>query len=604
MLQTFFNAIKQRKATSVIIFLVILGGGYYGYRKITISPAETHYVLAAVQKGTLITSVSGSGQITVSNQVEVRSKVSGDIVAVLVENGQIVKNGAVLARLDAKDAHKTVRDAAANLESAKIALAKLKQPVDAYSMLQAENALVQSRDSKQNAQDTLKKAYDDGFNTVANAFIDIPAIMTGMHDILYGNNLSATQNNADYYVNAATLYNDKIGTFRDAAITQYQASKIKYDQSFADYKSVTRLSDTGTIETLISETYNTAQSAAETVKSITNFIQLYEDALAGRNLKPVSTADTQLSALNGYTSKFNSHLANLLAIKNTIADSKTAISAADRTIAEKTESLAKLKAGTEALDIQSQELIVKQRANALLDAQEKLADYTVRAPFEGIVAKVNIKKSDSVSANASIVTLITDQQTAQISLNEIDAAKIKLNEKATLTFDAVPDVNVTGEVAEIDALGTVAQGVVTYMVKIVFDTQDERVKPGMTVSAAIITHIKQDALFVPNSAIKTQDGMHYVEVFDRAFLPDELNAAMKNTGTTSPTPPRRHRVEIGISNDASTEVISGFKEGDIIIARKIAPAAEKPTTPQAPGLFGPPSTRSAGGGNALRGVGR
>ncbi|MBI5230136.1 MAG: biotin/lipoyl-binding protein, partial [Candidatus Magasanikbacteria bacterium] len=392
MVHQILNAIKQRKITSAFVILILLGGWYYGYKKITTPLAENHYVLAAVQKGALVTSVSGTGQIAVSNQVDVKSKASGDIIAVSAADGQAVKAGAVLARLDAKDAQKAVRDAQANLESAKLTLEKLQQAADPLSLIQAENSLVQANDSKQNSQDALKKAYDDGFNTVANAFIDIPAIMTGVHDILYGYNLSATQNNADYYVNAVTSYNDKIWAFRDAAIVQYGVAKIKYDQSFANYKSVTRLSDTDTLETLVSETYTTAQSAAETVKSITNFIQLYEDALVGRNLKPIATADTQLSTLNGYTGKFNSHLANLLTIKNTIANSKTAIASADRTIAERTESLAKLKAGADPLDIQSQQLSVKQRANALLDVQEKLADYNVRAPFDGVAAKVNIKK--------------------------------------------------------------------------------------------------------------------------------------------------------------------------------------------------------------------
>lgn len=604
MVHTILNAIKQRKITSAIIALVILGGGYYGYKKITTPPEQNHYVLAAVQKGALITSVSGSGQIAVSNQVDVKAKASGDIIAVSVVDGQVVKAGTVLARLDAKDAQKTVRDAQANLESAKLALDKLQQAADPLSLIQAENALVQASDSKQNSQDALKKAYDDGFNTVANAFIDIPAIMTGIHDILYGNNLSNTQNNADYYVNAVTSYNDKIGTFRDAAITQYQAAKIKYDQSFADYKLVTRLSDTDTLETLVGETYNTTQSAAETVKSITNFIQLYEDALVGRNVKPISTADTQLSALNGYTSKFNSHLANLLTIKNTIADSKTAISAADRTIAEKTESLVKLKAGTDPLDIQSQQLAIKQRANALLDAQEKLADYTVRAPFDGVAAKVNIKKGDSLSSGGSVVTLVTREQMAQISLNEVDVAKIKAGDKVTLTFDAVPDLQITGEVAEIDTLGTVSQGVVTYNVKIVFDTQDERVKPGMSASAAIITDMKQDVLFVPNSAIKMQGDTRYVEMLDGFSSANNLTSAMKSAGVTSLTPPRQQTVEVGISNDTSTEITSGLKEGDVVITRTITPAAQKTATQQAPSLFGSAGARSGGGaaGGALRGA--
>ena len=65
-----------------------------------------------------------------------------------------------------------------------------------------------------------------------------------------------------------------------------------------------------------------------------------------------------------------------------------------------------------------------------------------------------------------------------------DFLTIKVGDKATLTFDAVTDLSISGQVAEIDTVGTVSQGVVSYALKIAFDTQDTRVKPGMTVSAA------------------------------------------------------------------------------------------------------------------------
>lgn len=596
--------IKQRKITSVIIALLLLGGGYYGYRKITIPSAETHYVLAVVQKSTLITSVSGTGQIAVSNQVEVKSKVSGDIIAVPVENGQAVKAGTVLARLDAKDAQKAVRDAAANLESAKIALAKLKQPADAYSILQAENSLEQANETKRKTEDDLNKLYDDGYIAVANAFLDFPTIMTGLQDILLSSNFGNNQWNMDYYAGIARIYDEKIDTFRDDAFASYKSARVAYDANFIDYKKLSRSDDSGTIEAQVAQTHDTAKLISDAVKSANNLIQFYRDKLTERNLKPQALSDTHLVSLNGFTGKTNTHITNLLNITNGITNDNSDIINAERVIKEKTESLVKLKAGAEELDIQSQELSVKQRANALLDAQEKLADYIIRAPFEGIAAKVNIKKSDSVSANASIVTLITAQQMAQISLNEVDAAKIKIGEKSTLIFDAVPGVSITGEVAEIDTLGTVSQGVVTYAVKIVFDTQDARIKPGMTVSAAIITNAKPDALLAPISAVKTHGDISYVEVFDRAFSPDELSVAMKNSGITLPIQPRRQKVETGISNDVSTEIISGLKEGDVITARIIAPAAPKTATQQAPSLFGAPATRGAGGGSASRGAGR
>ena len=95
---------------------------------------------------------------------------------------------------------------------------------------------------------------------------------------------------------------------------------------------------------------------------------------------------------------------------------------------------------------------------------------------------------------------------------------------------------------EIDTIGTVSQGVVTYNVKIGFDTQDERVKPGMSVSTDIITDVRQDVLMVPNSAIKSSS---YVE-------------ALANGQ------PVREPVEIGLSNNTMTEIISGLNEGDKI----------------------------------------
>jgi HlyD family secretion protein len=220
----------------------------------------------------------------------------------------------------------------------------------------------------------------------------------------------------------------------------------------------------------------------------------------------------------------------------------------------------------------------------------------VPAPFSGTIASVPVQKGDNVSSGTTVATIITSQQVATISLNEVDIAKIQLGQKATLTFDAVADLKITGKVAQIDSIGTVSQGVVNYNVKISFDTTDERIKPGMSVSAAIITNIKQDVLIAPNSAVKNQNGSAYVEMFDNA-LPAPLAGVQ---GSPSATPPRQQDVTVGISNDTSTEIISGIKEGDEIVTKTILPTT---TTMTAPSIFGSATNRS--GANATRiGTGR
>lgn len=524
------------------------------------------YATAQVQKGTLITSISGSGQVSVSNQVDIKSKVSGEVVYVGVKNGQEVKAGTLLVQIDSSSAQKTVRDAEISLESAKLSLEKLKQPADALSLLQAENALLRARESKARAENDLKKAYEDGFNNVANVFLELPTIMSGLQDILYSYSFLTYQQNIDYYADTAKFFGAKATQYRTDADTKYQTARTAYDENFLNYISASRFSSTAVIESLINETYETTRAIAEAVKSTNNLIQLYIDKLTEHNLRHEALTDTHLASLAAYTSKTNSYLLSLLSIKTTIQNSKETITDSDRTIAEKTESLAELKAGPDPLDIQSQELTIKQRENALLDAKQSLADYYIRAPFDGVITKLSVKKGDSVSGGTVIATLITKQYIAEISLNEIDMAKAQTGQKATVTFDAVEGLNITGEVLEVDTLGTVSQGVVTYNVKIGFDTQDERIKPGMSASAAIITEVKQNVLLVPNSAIKTLGETYYVEMPSEEI---KLSASGASKGISLKIAPRQQPVQIGLANDTMTEIIDGLKEGDVVITQTI-----------------------------------
>ena len=593
--------IVRHKIISIIVLIILSYGGYWEYGRLTSTSGAPRYVVAAVQKGTIITSVSGTGQVSASNQIDLKPKASGDIIAINVVDGQHVGTGAVILRLDSSTAQKAVRDAEANLESAKLALQKLQQPADQLSVTQSENTLARAKESKANAQADLVKAYEDGFNTVANAFLDLPTIMTGLQDMLYTTAPpglgTGSQWNIDYYSGTAATYDElKANQYKDDVNVKYKTARGEYDQTYSAYNAASRASNTTTIETIISQTYETTKNIAEAVKSANNLIQFYQDKLTEHNQKPASMAATHLASLNTYTGQTNTHLVNLLATKTTIQNDKDAIVNSDRTITENTQSLAKLKAGADPLDIQSGQLTIKQRGNALLDARENLADYTVRAPFDGVIAKLNVKKSDPISSATVITTLITQQKIAQVSLNEVDVAKIKTGEKATLTFDAIDGLSITGQVAEIDTIGTVTQGVVTYSVKISFDTQDDRVKSGMSVSAAIITKVKQDVLTIPNSAVKTQNGASYVEMLDINVPQNQ-----QNQGVTSTTTPRRQNVEIGLSNDTSTEITSGLKESDQVITRTITGSTTTAAaTPQAPSLFG----TGGGGGNRGGGIPR
>ena len=529
----------RHKFIGSIIIIIVIVGGYFGYKVIFKTASAISYATAAVEKGTLIVSVSGSGQVSALNQVDVKSKVSGDVIYVGVKNGQEVKTGTLLAQIDSQDAQKSVRDA-------EIALQKEKLNLEKMEGITTDDGTI--RGVREKAEDDIEKAYEDGFNTVANIFLELPDIVAGIDDMLFSYDFETNRQNIAYYADAVRNYNEaKVSLYEKDTYDKYRAARVAYDNNFQDYKSASRFSKPETINVLIDQTYETVKDIAEAIKSANNLIQFYHDEITRRGLKIQSLPDTHLSSLNSYTGKTNNYLLNLLSIKNTIRSSEESI------------------VGT-GFDIADQKIQVDQAEENFLNAKEKFTDYYVRAPFGGIVTNIGVEKGDTIGSSTLISTLITKQQIAEISLNEVDAAKVKAGQKVTLTFDAIEDLSISGEVLEVDTLGTVSQGVVNYNIKIGFDTQDERVKPGMTVSTSIIINAKQNVLLVPSSAVKINNSSSYVQLMDKtANSPSTANVS----GLSAAQVPIAQNVEVGASNDTMTEILSGVNEGDVVVTQTI-----------------------------------
>ncbi|MCX6765823.1 MAG: efflux RND transporter periplasmic adaptor subunit [Candidatus Moranbacteria bacterium] len=196
----------------------------------------------------------------------------------------------------------------------------------------------------------------------------------------------------------------------------------------------------------------------------------------------------------------------------------------------------------------------------------------VTAPITGTVNAVNIKNGDDLSrvsgssSNALASIIIGDLATlkAQVQVNEVDIPGVSIGQKATLSFDALPGLTITGKVEKMDSLGTITQGVVTYNITLSFDTLDLRIKPEMSVSANIINNVKQNVLLVPSSAVKTEGSNTYVEVL------------------TNNTPVQK-TVQIGDSNNTETEIISGLSESDKVITQTINPNTAASTSSSSSG---------------------
>jgi HlyD family secretion protein len=528
-MKNFIKKIFKNKLYGLIFVVIVLGLGYFSYNKFFSSSNQTRYILAEVKKGTIDVSVSGTGFVSPLNKVDLKSKVSGvEVVSVPVSEGQEVKAGDLIVKLDTTDPEKTVRDAQISLENAKLSLEKLKMQYD--QLLRA---------------DTLNKNYEDGMNILADLYNNYSQILNNLNDILFSTNLSSiNETNIEYYCS----YDPKFSEVPDKAKRMYDDLKTLYSKTFDIYTQAKR-GEGDLREDAILKSYDLVLKTADLIKLTRDPVLSLQNNLILDNAihKNANLINFHAQSLTNYSNTMSNYLNNLLTIKNNINIYKDSISSYP-------------------IDIKNQELVVQQKENALLDARQKLDDYYIRAPFSGIITNITVSKGDMISGG-TVATLITKNKIAEISLNEIDAAPVKIGQKAILTFDALPGKTLEGKVYEISTVGEESQGVVSYTVKINFEDGSGDVKPGMSATAKIITQTKDDVLLVPNQALKISGKTNYV-LKALNVSKNDVKKSIKG-GIILNKEPQRVDVKTGISNDEFTEITEGLNEGDVVVLRTI-----------------------------------
>lgn len=358
---------------------------------------------------------------------------------------------------------------------------------------------------------------------------------------------------------------------------------------------VTSAVEKGTLTTSVSGSGNVIVDQSSNIDptitgTVTNLaVNVGDKVKKGQTLFTIDNNDLSVSVAQAQTSYQNS----LSSLESAKSSEKTAqynydsIKYTNVSLTKKTAAKISFNAAKASLD-SSQQSVDSALAN-LQNQQDNAAKRNVTSPMNGTVNAVNIKNGDDLSklssgSSRTVPIIIGDLGTmkAQVQVNEVDIPSVSIGQKVMMTLSAIDGLTVSGKIEKMDSLGTLSSGVVTYNVTIDFDTLDPRIKPEMSVSANIITAVKQDVITVPNSAVKMQGGNSYVEVL--------------NSGQT----PVQTSVETGVSNNTDTEITSGLNAGDKVVTQTINPSSTSSTsttrTTNTPGGGG-------GGGFRLPGLG-
>jgi macrolide-specific efflux system membrane fusion protein len=305
-----------------------------------------------------------------------------------------------------------------------------------------------------------------------------------------------------------------------------------------------------------------------------NYTQAWSSYLSAKN--SVDSANATLYTLDSQKWAANQKFINDAVARNLATDDPTYIQENDDWLAAE----AKYK---------NQQAVIEQARASLNGAQisYQLASPISTAPISGIVNGISLVEgmvvssqtntSDSQTSTTSQRVAVIQNETKPIitvDLTEIDVPKVKVGQKATVTLDSLQDKTFTGKIVTVDRVGATTNNVTSYSANIQLDTPSAEILPNMAANASVILETKSDVLLVPSTAIQTQAGQSFVRVLKDGRV-------------------QQVTVEVGISSDTQTEIISGLSEGDEIIT---GTASTTSTQQGGTSIFG-----GAGfGGGALR----
>ncbi len=233
---------------------------------------------------------------------------------------------------------------------------------------------------------------------------------------------------------------------------------------------------------------------------------------------------------------------------------------------------------------------VKTNQGSLDRARANLKNCSIVSPVDGIVITRNVDVGQTVAAglNAPIFFVIAkDLGNMQIDTNisEADIGNVTEGQDVDFKVDAFPYNTFHGKVVQVRNSPTTVQNVVTYDAVIGVSNPDLKLKPGMTANLTVIIVHKDDAIQIPNSALRVR-------------MPDELLPKDSPSPQAGASPaksgggggmgkkkgdpalrfsrtvyvlkegekvPQPVKIKIGISDGAFTEVLDGLKEDDNVV---------------------------------------
>jgi HlyD family secretion protein len=506
--------VKQNYLLGLLAVIVLGAGGITYYQMTKTKPKlDLDALTIKVKSQDLVARITASGTVVPIQSVNISPKTSGRLQKLLVEQGDRVESGQLIAVMENKELQLQVRQAKANWEQAKARLAdavrgtRYEQIEQAQARVnQAEGRLNQALTLRPQQIEQAKARLDQAESKLAQARIGRPEEIE---------QAKAQVEDAQGRIDRS---NDKLKNYeqlaKDGAINQEQLKEIRTENI--------------TAKTSLRQ----AQKRLEIVK---------------KGSRPEEIEQLQAAIAEAKSSLTQAETANdIPQLKAALAEAKS--------------SLTELKNGKRREEIEQLRAAVSAAEAQWQAAEVQLKDTEIRTPFAGIITQKYANEgafvtpttsaSSSNSATSSSIIALAKDLELKIKVTEVDLSTIKLGQETEIMADAYPDKTFKGRVRLIAPEAVIEQNVTSFEVRVKIDPGQTELLSGMNVNVVFLGDPIKNALVVPTVAIVTEKGQTGV------LIPDANNEAVF-------TP-----VKVGTSIEDQTQILEGIKSGDRIFLDK------------------------------------
>jgi RND family efflux transporter MFP subunit len=531
---------------------------------------------ATVTRGDILLKVSVDGNLNMPQAFDLHFGAPGNVKDIFVEEGDLVKAGAVMATLDSASLQLDIKAANISLQQT---IARLYETIPDVQMTMGypsfypnASAALPSGWALQEMNEA-SKFLAQGQSSAAAAKIRIASADLVSCSMIFQDAISNPESGlgsmsfeyAKKYVLEEGGENGKI-----ALVLRWQEMVDAMSQAKKDLDAAAKSAAAGQMP---------SGGLAGLIERIRNIDMLVRDNINRVQLRRINTIYPEEELASSLLSTAEVRLGKALELiqsggLNSVEYNEN-LAVADHNMqicnAMLNNSILVLENGLSLKNYQAANIDLNKAQITLANSKENLLKSVIIAPFDGMVVSVLMKKNDILSqvdysSKGTIQLVDTATIRFQGQVDEIDTLKISKGQRATLSVDAVSDRKFTGKVSFISPYGTKVGNVIKFPITIELDPPGMDLQGGLSATAEIALASAVNVLKIPLTAITNTPQGAFVSV---AGAPGAI--------------PERRPVVIGIQDNQFAEVKSGLKEGDkIVIGEKLSGGSPVITRPVPP----------------------